>query len=217
MILHTYFRSSAAYRVRIALNLKRVAHDDAFIRLREGEHCAAAYRALNPQALVPALTLEGGEILTQSLAICEYLDELFPDPPLLPPDRVMRAQVRAVALAIACEVHPLQNLKTLNRLRGLGLDEAAVMRWAADVIEEGLDATERLIAPHPGPFCFGDAPTLADICLVPQLYNARRFGVALRWPRLAAAEQACLALPAFADAAPERQADALPPSSSASG
>jgi maleylpyruvate isomerase len=209
MILHGYFRSSAAYRVRIALNLKGATHADAFLRLRDGEQRGDAYRALNPQALVPALALDDGAILTQSLAICEYLEEVFPDPPLLPADPVGRARVRAFTLAIACEIHPLQNLKTLGRLRALGLGEDAVARWAAETIEEGLEACERLIADQPGPFCFGAAPTLADIVLVPQLYNARRFGVALRWPRIAAAERACLALPAFADAAPERQADAL--------
>jgi maleylpyruvate isomerase len=209
MILYGYFRSSAAWRVRIALTLKGVAYGDVALRLRESEHLAHAYRALNPQGLVPALALENGTILTQSLAICEYLDEAFPDPPLLPTDRQARAHARAFALAIACEVHPVQNLKTLNRLRGLGLGEEAVTRWAAETIEDGLDACETLLADQPGPFCFGDTPTLADICLVPQLYNARRFGVALRWPRIAAAERSCLALPAFADTAPERQADAL--------
>ncbi len=209
MILYGYFRSSAAWRVRIALNLKQVPHDDAPIALRDGEHRGETYHAVNPQGLVPALALDEGTILTQSVAICEYLDERHPEPPLLPADPAMRARARAFALAIACEVHPLQNLKTLGRLRALEIGEEAVLRWAAVTIEDGLDACARLIADTAGPFCFGDVPTLADICLVPQLYNARRFGVEIRWPRLIAAEQACLSLAAFADAAPDRQADAV--------
>lgn len=206
-VLHGYFRSTASYRVRIALNLKGVAHTHAFHHLRKGEQRGDAYLALNPQGLVPALETDGG-VLTQSVAICEYLDETYPEPPLLPGDPWHRARVRAVALAIACDIHPVQNLKVLARLRSLGLDETQVTAWAAGVIAEGLASCDRLIADSAGRFCFGDQVTLADLCLVPQLVNARRFGVDLRWPRLLAIEANCLALPAFADAVPERQPDA---------
>lgn len=206
-ILHGYFRSTASYRVRIALNLKGVAHTHAFHHLRKGEQRDDGYLALNPQGLVPALETDAG-VLTQSIAICEYLDDIHPEPPLLPADPWSRAKVRAVALAIACDIHPVQNLKVLARLRTLGLTEEQVAAWAADVIAEGLEACDRLIADSAGRFCFGDAVTLADLCLVPQLVNARRFGVELRWPRLLSIEANCLALPAFTDAVPERQPDA---------
>jgi maleylpyruvate isomerase len=207
MKLHGYFRSSASYRVRIALNLKGLAHENTFHHLRRGEHRSAEYRSINPQGLVPALDI-GDAVLTQSLAICEYLDEVFPAPPLLPADAVLRARVRAFAQVIACDVHPLQNLKVLNRLRELGLPEYEVSSWAVNVITEGLDACAALIVGESGPFCFGNTVTLADICLVPQLMNARRFGVALKWPRLVEIESACLALDAFERAGPERQPDA---------
>jgi maleylpyruvate isomerase len=206
-VLHGYFRSTAAYRVRIALNLKRLAWHDAFHHLRHGEQRAPDYLRLNPQGLVPALEWDGA-VLTQSLAICEYLDERIPTPPLLPADPVARAQVRAFAQVIACDTHPVQNLRVLQRLRAAGLDEAAVDAWARDTIADGLAACDALIAGQAGPYCFGAQVTLADLCLVPQLVNARRFGVALSWPRLLTVEAACLALPAFADAAPERQPDA---------
>jgi maleylpyruvate isomerase len=156
-------------------------------------------------------TLEDGEggILTQSLAIIEWLDETHPTPPLLPLDALQRAKARAFALAIACEVHPVQNLKVLSRLRQLGLPEEKVTEWAAWANREGLAACEKLIARERGPFCFGDVPTIADLCLVPQLANARRFGVDVSaFPRLLQAEAAAKAMPAFADAAPDRQPDA---------
>lgn len=210
MILHGYFRSGASYRVRIALNLKGLAYESQYHHLRRGEHRSAEYRAINPQGLVPALDI-GGTVLTQSLALCEYLDEIHPEPPLLPADPLLRAKVRAFAQVVACDIHPLQNLKVLNRLRNSGFSEQQVTAWAAEVIAEGLDACAELISGQPGPFCFGDAVTLADICLVPQLVNARRFGVALEWPRLLDVESACLALDAFQRAAPERQADAEVP------
>jgi len=206
-VLHGYFRSTAAWRVRIALNLKQVAWRDAFHHLRHGEQRAPDYLRLNPQGLVPALEWDGA-VLTQSLAICEYLDERIPTPPLLPGDPVARAQVRAFAQVIACDTHPVQNLRVLQRLRAAGLDEAAVNDWAHDTIAAGLAACDALIGEEEGPYCFGARVTLADLCLVPQLFNARRFGVELAWPRLLAVEVACLALPAFADAAPERQPDA---------
>jgi maleylpyruvate isomerase len=208
MRLHGYFRSTASYRVRIALNLKGLAYEQAFVQLREGEQRAPAFLARNPQGLVPALELDDGTVLTQSLAICDYLDELHPQPPLLPRDAAQRARVRAVAQVIACDTHPVQNLKVLDRLRALGLAEEQVTGWARTTIAEGLDACDRLIAGDGGRYCFGEAVTLADIFLVPQLFNARRFGVELRWPRLVQVEEACLALPAFAQAVPERQPDA---------
>ncbi|MFN6955133.1 MAG: maleylacetoacetate isomerase [Acetobacteraceae bacterium] len=208
MILHGYFRSTAAWRVRIALNLKGVSATQVSHHLRRNEHRAPGYLALNPQGLVPALETDDGAVLTQSLAIIEWLEETRPTPPLLPAEPVRRARVRAFALAIACDIHPVQNLKVLQRLRAAGIEEAQVTAWARQTIEEGLDACEALLRAEAGPFCFGDAPTLADICLVPQLSNARRFGAELRWPRLLAAEVAALSLPAFQAAAAERQPDA---------
>jgi len=209
MKLHGYFRSSAAYRVRIALNLKGLGAEHLPHHLRKGEQRAPAYLALNPQGLVPALEDDAGAILTQSLAIIEWLDETHPNPPLLPKDPLRRARVRAFALAIACDTHPVQNLKVLARLRELGLAEEKVLDWAGWVNREGLSACETLVAREPGPFCFGDTPTLADLCLVPQLGNARRFGVDVSaFPRLLGAETAAKALPAFVDAAPEQQPDA---------
>ncbi len=209
MKLHGYFRSSASYRVRIALNLKGVRAEHLPHHLRKGEQCAPAYLALNPQGFVPTLENDEGAIITQSLAIMEWLEETRPEPPLLPKDPLRRASVRAFALALACDTHPLQNLKVLARLRQLGLAEEKVTEWAAWVNREGLTACEKLVASEPGPFCFGATATMADICLVPQLANARRFGVDVSaFPRLLQAEAAAKALPAFADAAPERQSDA---------
>jgi maleylpyruvate isomerase len=207
LLLHSYYRSSAAWRVRIALNLKGLGHRIATRHLRRGEQSAPDYLALNPQGLVPTLEIAGEGALTQSLAIIDYLDQVRPEPPLRPGSALRRARILAFALVIACDIHPVQNLKVLQRLRALGHTEPEVAGWAKTVIEEGLEACERLIADEPGPFCFGPTPTLADLCLVPQLANARRFGGALHWPRLEAAERAALALPAFAAAAPERQPD----------
>ncbi len=208
MILHGYFRSTAAWRVRIALGLKGLTYADAFHHLRRGEQRAQAYLALNPQGLVPALQLGDGAVLTQSLAIIDYLDGQFAGPPLFPADPLRRCKVLAFGLAIASDIHPIQNLKVLARLRDLGLAETAVTDWARDVIEDGLDACEALIAGEAGPFAFGEVPSLADICLIPQLANARRFGADLRWPRLLAVEAAAGALPAFQAARPEHQPDA---------
>ena len=209
MKLHGYFRSSAAYRVRIALNLKGLRAEHLSHHLRKGEQYAPSYLALNPQGLVPTLQTDEGDILTQSLAIIEWLDETHPKPPLLPGDPLNRARIRAFALAIACDIHPVQNLKVLKRLKKNGLPEETVSEWAAWANREGLAACEKLIASRPGPFCFGDTPTMAEVCLVPQLGNARRFGVdVFAFARLLEAEAAAKALPAFADAAPERQSDA---------
>ena len=208
MKLHGYFRSSAAYRVRIALNLKGLTAEHLPHHLRKGEQSEPAYLALNPQGLVPTLE-KSGAVLTQSLAIIEWLDETHPSPPLLPKDPLRRAKVRAFALAIACDIHPVQNLKVLARLRQLGLPEEQVTEWAAWVNREGLSACEALVKGEKGPFCFGDKPTMADLCLVPQLANARRFGVDVSaFLRLLEAEAAAKAMKAFADAAPDRQSDA---------
>jgi maleylpyruvate isomerase len=208
MKLHGYFRSSASWRVRIALNLKGLGAEQLPHHLRKGGQRDPAYLAINPQGLVPTLQ-DGSAIITQSLAIIEWLDETHPEPPLLPKDPLRRAHVRAFAQALACDVHPVQNLKVLTRLRQLGLPEDQVTDWAAWANREGLAACESLVANEPGPFCFGAEPTIADLCLVPQLGNARRFGVEVEaFPRLLKAEVAAKNLKAFADAAPERQADA---------
>jgi maleylpyruvate isomerase len=208
MKLHGYFRSSASYRVRIALNLKGLSAEHLTHHLRKGEQRAPGYLAINPQGLVPTLQDDRGTLI-QSLAIIEWLDEIHPQPPLLPEDPLRRAHVRAFAQVLACDTHPVQNLKVLSRLRELGVSEAQVTGWAAWANREGLSACEQLIAGEAGPFCFGAAPTIADLCLVPQLANARRFGVDLAaFPRLLRAEEAAKNLKAFADAAPERQPDA---------
>ena len=209
MKLHGYFRSSASYRVRIALNLKGLRAEHLAHHLRKGEQRDIAFLAINPQGLVPVLEDDAGAVLTQSLAIIEWLDETHPEPPLLPKDPLRRAKARAFADVLACDTHPVQNLKVLTRLRELGLSEDKVTAWAGWANREGLAACEKLVAKEPGPFCFGAAPTIADLCLVPQLANARRFGVDVNaFPRLLQAEAAAKAIEAFADAAPDRQPDA---------
>ena len=213
MKLYTFFRSSASYRVRIALNLKGLDYEQLPIHLRRGggEQWSPAYQSVNPQGLVPTLE-DGGRSITQSLAIIEYLEERYPEPPLLPSDPTDRATVRGMALAIACEIHPLQNLRVLNYLRNeMKQAEAEVNRWAQHWILLGLSAVEQLVlsVPKPGKFCFGGAPSLADVFLVPQLYNARRFGCDLSgFPTLVRIGADCGALPAFSKAAPENQPDA---------
>jgi maleylacetoacetate isomerase len=213
MKLYTFFRSSASFRVRIALNLKGLKYEQAPIHLRRGggEQLSAAYKAINPQALVPALE-DGGKILTQSLAIIEYLEERYPQPPLLPRDPADKAVVRSMALIIACEVHPIQNLRVLQYVkREYNQSDEQVNRWAQHWIDLGLAALEQTIVAQArrGRFCFGDTPTLADICLVPQLGNARRYGCDLSpYPAIMEIEKNCMALPAFADAVPEKQPDA---------
>jgi maleylacetoacetate isomerase len=207
MKLYTYFRSSAAYRVRIALNLKQVPYDLVAVNLLKGEHATQAYAAVNPQKRVPALDI-GETVLLQSPAILEYLDETYPEPPLLPVGAVARARVRAVCALIACDIHPLNNSGTLAYLKQrLGQDRAAVEAWYAHWVRGGFDAIERML--EPGPFAFGSRPTLADVYVVPQVFNARRFNVPLElYPRITAVEEACATLEAFQAAAPDRQADA---------
>lgn len=207
-----YFRSSAAYRCRIAFNLKGLQPEFVPVHLVRdgGAQKSADFRAVNPQSLVPAL-VDGDLTLTQSLAIIEWLDETRPAPPLLPSEPDLRAKVRAFAMAIACDIHPLQNLRVLNYLRNeYGQDQSGIERWCQRWIGEGLAACEALLAREPrrGDFCFGDIPGLADICLTPQIFSARRFKVELEaFPRLLAVEAACASLPAFADAHPSRQPD----------
>jgi maleylacetoacetate isomerase len=213
MKLYTFFRSSASYRVRIALNLKGLAYESLPVHLRRGggEQHSADYKKKNPQELVPALE-DQGRILTQSLAIIEYLEERHPEPPLLPKDSADRALVRAMALAVACEIHPIQNLRVLNHVKNeFKQSDEAANAWARHWIALGFSALEQMVATAPkrGAFCFSDKPTLADICLVPQLANAQRFGCDLTpYPNLLRAEAACLELAAFVNAAPENQPDA---------
>ncbi len=209
MHLHGFFRSSSAYRVRIVMAMKGLSYDQSFYVLRRGDQRQPDYLKLNPQGYVPTLRLDDGSILTQSLAMIDYLEETHPEPAILPKDPLDRARVRAFALAIACDIHPVQNLSVLNAVRKLGHGDAEVNDWARRVNQQGLDACEAMLAGTKGPFCFGDKPTLADICLVPQLFNARRFGCDLSgWTRLLEAEAECMKLPAFTDTAPERQPDA---------
>jgi len=206
-LLHDYFRSSAAYRVRIALNLKGVEHDTAGVDLRSGDQRSEEYRARNPQGFVPMLEMDGLR-LTQSLAIIGYLEALRPEPPLLPPDPAGQAHVRAMALLIACDIHPLNNLRVLHYLKNeLGQDEPVRDDWYRHWVTEGFRALEVLAAPSAGRFLFGDAPTLADVCLVPQMYNARRFNVPLDdYPLLVRADAEANRLEAVAAAHPDRVA-----------
>lgn len=216
MKLYSYFRSSASYRVRIALNLKGLPYEYAPVHLTRGggEQLAPAFRKLNPQGLVPVLQ-DGTRVLTQSLAIMEYLDEAHPQPPLLPKDPAARARVRALALAVACDIHPLNNLKVLNYLSGpVAASDETKRTWYHHWIAEGLGALEARLAGdrETGKFCHGDAPGLADCCLVPQLFNARRFKCDLSgYPTLLAIDRNCQALEAFQRAAPDKQPDAEKP------
>ncbi len=212
MRLSTYFRSSAAWRVRIALGLKGLAWTPESVNLLRGggEQLRPEYRAKNPTGLVPTLETDEGAAIAQSLAIIEWLEETHPTPALLPADPLARARVRAFALTIACDIHPLNNLRVLRYLgQEMGQDQAARDTWYAHWIAEGLGALEAMLAGQSGPFCFGAAPGMADVCLVPQLGNARRMHCPVEpYPNLLRAEAAALALPAFRDAAPDRQPDA---------
>jgi len=208
--LYTFFRSSAAYRVRIALNLKGLTTDMVSIHLQKegGLNKKPEFRAINPQMRVPALKLDSGEMLIQSLAIMEYLDEVHPHPPLLPREPVERAKVRALAQVIACDIHPLNNVAPLRYLKNeLGQAQAKIDAWYHHWVLTGFEALEALV--RPGPYACGNAVTVADLCLVPQVYNARRLNVPLdKFPKIVAIDAACLALPAFDRARPENQPDA---------
>jgi maleylacetoacetate isomerase len=205
-ILHDYARSSASYRVRIVLNLKGLEYDRHAVNLLEGDKKADAYRALNPQGLVPMLEIDGLK-LTQSLAIMVYLDQRFPEPQLMPADPADGAHMRAMALAIACDIHPINNLRVLKYLAGplrIGEDERSA--WYAHWITEGFTALETMAAPKAGAFMFGDTPSLADVCLVPQMYNARRFNVPVdAYPTLVRADASANGIEAFAAAHPDKQ------------
>jgi maleylacetoacetate isomerase len=207
--LYSYYRSSAAFRVRIALNLKGLAYETEAIHLiKDGGHNRRPeYRAVNPQMRVPALVTPGGEVLIQSLAIIEYLDETHPQPPLLPKDPIARAKVRALSELIACDIHPLNNTSSLRYLKNtLGHEQSAIDTWYHHWVLEGFEALEQLID---APYACGDAVTIADICLVPQLYNARRLKVPLdKFPKILSVDAACMKLPAFDRARPENQPDA---------
>ncbi|WP_160288116.1 maleylacetoacetate isomerase [Pseudomonas knackmussii] len=205
MDLYTYYRSTSSYRVRIALALKGLDARHLPVNLLQGEHRQDAYRTINPQGRVPALRTDEGELLVQSPAIIEYLEERFPEPALLPADPLQRAHQRGVAALIGCDIHPLHNVAVLNRLRGLGIDEDGVNQWIAHWIGEGLAAVEALIGDDG--FCFGQ-PGLADVYLLPQLYAARRFNVDLAaFPRILRVERLALEHPAFRQAHPDAQAD----------
>lgn len=207
-VLYGYFRSTAAYRVRIALGLKGLSAEHRFVHLRKGEQTEPAYRKINPAGLVPYWIGDGLE-LAQSLAIIEYLDEMHPAPPLLPPDAKGRAIAREIAHVVASDIHPIGNLRVLNKLIEIGVDEAARAAWSRHWIEEGFQAIEARLAHLPGPFALGDTPTLADICIVPQVFNARRFGVDLApYKRIVGIDAAAATLDAFAAAEPGRQPDA---------
>ncbi len=211
MKLYNYFRSSAAYRTRIALNLKGIEAENVFVHLIRNEQREAGYLKVNPQGLVPTL-IDGEETITQSLAIIEYLDETHPEPPLLPGTAADRARIRSIALAIACDIHPIDNLRVLRYLVGeMKVSEDDKNKWYEHWVRVGLAALETQLAgdSRTGTFCHGETPTLADICLVPQLANARRVNMDIaEFPTLARIESACNALPPFADAAPAKQPDA---------
>jgi maleylpyruvate isomerase len=208
MILYGYPMSSASYRVRIALALKGIEVTTVTKQLRRGEQRAKDFLEINPQGFVPVLSLDDGQALPQSLAIIEYLDEVYPQPPLLPAAPIERARIRALSLLIACDIHPLNNLRVLQYLEGsLGEAQSARDTWYRHWIEAGFEALEEALGRDParGRFCYGDAPSLADVCLVPQVFNARRYSVDLvPFPRIVAIDAACHEIAAFASAAPEK-------------
>jgi maleylacetoacetate isomerase len=213
MKLYSYFRSSAAYRVRIGLNLKNLAYDYLPVNLLQGEHKGDAYLGINPQGLVPAMELPDGQVLGQSIALLEWLDETCPEPPLLPGDPLQRARIRSVVNSVACDIHPICNLSVTNYLKiRFDADKENVLHWYTTWMHRGFSAIEQVLAANGSQFSFGDQPCLADVVLVPQVYNARRFEVALDgFPNIGRVVDTCNTLPAFADAAPEAQPDSTLP------
>lgn len=209
MKLYSYFRSSAAYRVRIALHLKGLPFETVAVHLAKGEQKTKNYANTNPQQLIPSLQLDTGEVLTQSLAIMEYLDEVYPDVPLLPDNATDRAMVRAMCQLVACDTHPLNNLRVLQYLTGeLGVSDVQKQAWYAHWIGTNFIALEKLLENHAGTYCFGDTPTLADCCLVPQVYNAMRFNVDIgHFSQIVRVAENCRELEAFILASPEKQVD----------
>ncbi len=210
MKLYTHFRSSAAFRVRIALNLKGLAYEPVCVSFAKSEHRQAAYAAVNPQALVPALVLDDGTRLNQSMAIIEYLDEAHPQVPLVPKERLARARVRSLSYLVACEIHPLNNLRVLQHLkRALGQTEDQVNAWYRHWIADGLGKLEAELTTQKGRFCHGDSPTMADCCLVPQIFNAKRYNCDLvPYPTTMRVFEQCMKLEAFDRAQPAKQPDA---------
>ena len=211
MKLYGYWRSSASYRVRIALAMKGIEVAHLPVNLRTGEQTEAEYFALNPQGYLPALELEDGTVLTQSLAILDYIDAIESEPPLLPGDPILRAKILGASLGVAADIHPIQNLSVLKYIRAEhGCDDDAVTTWARHWIAKGFNALEEIAQSTETEFLYTDAPAFFEICLIPQVYNARRFGVDMdAFPRLSAIDTACRKLPAFIAAAPENQADAV--------
>lgn len=209
MKLYSYFRSSAAYRLRIALNLKGLPVETAAVNLLKGEQQSDEYRALNPAGLVPALVLDDEQVLTQSIAILEWLEDCHPQPALLPGDALARARARTIVNLIACDIHPICNLGVVNYLKThFQAEQDDVVAWFSTWMNRGFTAIEPLIEQTSGPYCLGDRVSLADVCLIPQVYNANRFGISLDpYPRIAAVNAACLGLDAFSRAAPEQQPD----------
>ncbi|CAN7509984.1 maleylacetoacetate isomerase [Phenylobacterium sp. LjRoot225] len=209
LVLHSYWRATAPYRVRIALNLKGLPFDYAPVNLLSGDQHAEAYRRLNPQGLTPALETEDGRVLTQSLAILEWLEEVHPVPPLLPADPFDRAAVRAMAALVACDIHPLNNLRVQQQLTRMGVEADARLDWTQRWIHDGFRALEPMVAAHTAGFAFGAAPTLADCLLIPQVYSAERYEVDLgAYPAIRAVAERCAGHPAFVAAHPEQQPDA---------
>jgi maleylacetoacetate isomerase len=207
--LYTYFRSSAAFRVRIALNLKGLKYEPVFVHLAKGEHRAGAYPQVNPQALLPTLELDDGTRLSQSLAIIEYVDEKHPQPPLVPKEALARARVRSLSYLVASEIHPLNNLRVLQHLKRLGQTQEQIDTWYRYWIADGLAKLEAELAGQAGEFCHGDSPTMADCCLVPQIFNAKRFNSDLApYPTTMRVFDACMKLEAFDRAQPSKQPDA---------
>jgi maleylacetoacetate isomerase/maleylpyruvate isomerase len=207
--LYTYFRSSAAFRVRIALNLKGLQYEPVFVHLAKGEHRAGTYPLVNPQALLPTLELDDGTRLSQSLAIIEYLDEQHPQQPLVPKEALARARVRSISQLIASEIHPINNLRVLQHLKRLGQTQEQVDTWYRYWIADGLAKVEADLGAGAGKFCHGNTPTMADCCLVPQIFNARRFNSDLApYPTTMRVFESCMALEAFDRAQPSKQPDA---------